>query len=158
MEQEKPQGHSNIYNYFEGATIHNMVINGNMVKNGDEHYQDTSHDVHATAATTQLLKKALERCKQYIWGHAAYSITFCVCRDKFHMEDNASLFERTLNSLGVPLPAGTINSAFSRNPWLKHHIDDWEKLGVKERPLKLRDAFQQEMMQSDSPTEDKAQK
>lgn len=28
-----------IYNYFEGATIHNLVINGNMNKSGTEHYE-----------------------------------------------------------------------------------------------------------------------
>ena len=27
-----------IYNYFQGATINNLVINGNMTKNGTEHY------------------------------------------------------------------------------------------------------------------------
>ena len=35
---EKTQRHGGIYNYFEGATIHNLVINGTMNKNGTEHY------------------------------------------------------------------------------------------------------------------------
>ena len=39
MEQEeKPQHSGGIYNYFQGVTIHNMVINGNMTRNGTENY------------------------------------------------------------------------------------------------------------------------
>ena len=32
--------HGGIYNYFQGATIHNLVINGNMNKNGNDYYQE----------------------------------------------------------------------------------------------------------------------
>ena len=44
---QKPQKHGGIYNYFEGATIHNLVINGNMNKSGTEHY----HSSEARRAT-----------------------------------------------------------------------------------------------------------
>ena len=42
---EEEQQHGGIVNYFQGATIHNLVINGNMTKRGTEHYH--------TAKTTQ---------------------------------------------------------------------------------------------------------
>ena len=42
--EESPQHHrGGIYNYFQGATIHNMVINGNMNKTGTDNY---SHEEH----------------------------------------------------------------------------------------------------------------
>jgi len=37
-EEETPQHHNGITNYFQGATIHNMVINGNMTRSGTEYY------------------------------------------------------------------------------------------------------------------------
>lgn len=39
MEQEEtPHHHGGIWNYFQGATIHNLVINGNMSRSGTESY------------------------------------------------------------------------------------------------------------------------
>ena len=35
---ETPQMRGGIVNYFQGATIHNIVINGNMTRSGNEHY------------------------------------------------------------------------------------------------------------------------
>ncbi len=38
QQEETSQHFGGIYNYFEGATINNLVINGTMNKNGTEHY------------------------------------------------------------------------------------------------------------------------
>lgn len=38
--EEKPHHSGGIHNYFQGAIIHNMVINGNMNKSGSEHYHE----------------------------------------------------------------------------------------------------------------------
>ena len=35
---EEEQQHGGIVNYFQGATIHNLVINGNMTRRGREYY------------------------------------------------------------------------------------------------------------------------
>lgn len=91
------------------------------------------------------LAKVLERCKAFIWGNAAYSIPFCVCRDLYHLANNASHFERMLAEAGIEIPDGTINAAMSRNPWMKLHMEKWEQQGAMERVLKLRDKFIQEM-------------
>ena len=37
-EEETPHHHNGITNYFQGATIHNLVINGNMNRSGTENY------------------------------------------------------------------------------------------------------------------------
>jgi len=42
---EETQHHSgDIYNYFQGAIIHNMVINGNMSKSGTENYHNDDNN------------------------------------------------------------------------------------------------------------------
>lgn len=100
---------------------------------------------------------ALKGCKNFIWGNAAYGVVFCVCRDLYNMENNASYFERILSDCGVTIPEGTINSAMHRNTWMKYHVDKWEEYGVMERVLKLRDAFHKrmdEMLCPNSRTED----
>ena len=141
---EKPQQHGGITNYFQGATINNLVINGNMVKSGSEQFHNDNATHHKTITNTQIIA-ALQQCGKYIWGNAAYSIAFCVCRDIYHMGDNASQFERLLNEKGILLPAGTINTAMSRNQWMKYHVDNWEENGASERALKLRDAFKEQV-------------
>ena len=40
LEETPHHHHGGIYNYFQGATIHNLVINGNMNKNGNDYYQE----------------------------------------------------------------------------------------------------------------------
>ena len=88
------------------------------------------------------LRQATAECqkKGYIWGNAAYAILFCVCRDVFSIENNATSFERLLAEGGIVIPEGTINAAFSRNPWLKYHTDKWKDINVPKRALRLRDA------------------
>lgn len=93
----------------------------------------------------KALAGALAGCKAFIWGNAAYAVVFCVCRDLYHLANNASNFERLLAEAGFEIPDGTTNNAMSRNPWMKLHIDRWEQQGVMERALKLRDNFIQEM-------------
>ncbi|MBR6032994.1 MAG: hypothetical protein IKP36_13730 [Bacteroidaceae bacterium] len=94
---------------------------------------------------SESLSRALKGCKAFIWGNAAYGVVFCVCRDLYHLANNASNFERLLAEAGIEIPDGTINNAMNRNPWMKLHIDKWEQQGVMERVLKLRDSFSQEM-------------
>ena len=123
---------------------------------GDNHYHeektetttvetDASDYSEQRPVSSEQVGMALKQCGAYIWGHAAYSIAFCVCRDVYHMGDNASLFERIMAGEGIMMPEGTINSAMSRNPWMKYHIDRWEEQGVMERVLKLRDVFIRQM-------------
>ena len=97
--------------------------------------------------TPQLVMSALQACKDegLIWANSAYSVVFCVCRDEYAMENNATYFERLLAEGGIVIPEGTINNCISRHPWMRYPIDKWKENGAKGRALKLRDAFRQQM-------------
>ena len=72
--------------------------------------------------TEDLLGKAVGGVKEYIWGHAAYAVLFCVCRDEYGWQDNASYFERQLQLLEINIPPGTLNAAISRNPYMRQPL------------------------------------
>ena len=93
--------------------------------------------------STVTLMAAVRACGSFIWGNAAYAVPFCVIRDGFKGNGNASNYERQLADEGIVIPPGTINAAMSRNPWMKYHCDNWEQNGASERALKLRDFFKQ---------------
>lgn len=123
---------------------------------GDNHFHEAENKTHTEESSdskvpvqrsisSDQMVTALRLCSAYIWGNAAYSIGFCVCRDAYNMGDNASQYERKLNKRGIMIPAGTINTAMSRNPWMKYPIDSWEENGASERALRLRNAFMQQV-------------
>ena len=58
-QQETPQKHGGIYNYFQGATINNLVINGNMNKTGTEHYHGS--EVRKATYSDDQIALALSR-------------------------------------------------------------------------------------------------
>lgn len=137
-----PQCQGGITNFFQGATIHNLVINGNM------NFSSCGSAVvgaKGEGCTSGQVAEALRACKMYLWGYAAYGVVFCVCRDVYHVENNASLFERRLCDEGFVVPEGTINSAMKRNRWMKLPIDKWPDNGARKRVLKLCDAFREKM-------------
>ena len=93
--------------------------------------------------TEALLGKAVGGVKEYIWGNAAYAVLFCVCRDEYGWQDNASYFERQLSLLGINIPAGTLNAAISRNPYMRQPVGKWKALGVMERVMVLVERFRE---------------
>ena len=95
----------------------------------------------STDIDSSMVSQALAKCGDYIWGNSAYAVPFCVCRDVYGWEDNASLFERKLELEGVELPPGTINTAINRNPYMKLPIFKWKDNGAKERVLKFKEEF-----------------
>ena len=95
--------------------------------------------------TADLLGKAVGGVKEYIWGHAAYAVLFCVCRDEYGWQDNASYFERQLSLLGINIPAGTLNAAISRNPYMRQPVGKWKALGVMERVMVLVERFREQV-------------
>lgn len=136
---ETPEQHmGGIYNYFQGATIHNIVINGNMNKNASESYSRTEDK---KGITPEQVIKALRNTPEFFSTHASYSIAFCVCRDLYNMGDNATQFERMLIEKGISIPLGTINNALSRKPFLRYNIYKWDEKNVTASVLKARDSF-----------------
>jgi hypothetical protein len=107
--------------------------------------QGEGREVNGNKLTATLLAKAIAACKALMWGKAAYAVAFCVCRDMNLVEDNAANFERLLADGGTVIPEGTINTTINRNPWMKFSIFKWKEMGVKDRALKLRNAFKTEM-------------
>ena len=99
----------------------------------------------STNIDSSMVSQALAKCGDYIWGNSAYAVPFCVCRDVYGWEDNASLFERKLELEGVELPPGTINTAINRNPYMKLPIFKWKDNGAKERVLKFKEEFERLM-------------
>ena len=106
--------------------------------------QTVAEEAPATL-TADLLGKAVGGVKEYIWGHAAYAVLFCVCRDEFGWQDNASYFGRQLSLLGINIPAGTLNAAISRNPYMRQPVGKWKALGVMERVMVLVERFREQV-------------
>ncbi len=60
METEETSQHSGgTYYYFEGATIHNLVINGNMTKNGSEYHGQENAQTPKSAYTDDVIARAI---------------------------------------------------------------------------------------------------
>jgi len=94
-----------------------------------------------------MLGSAIKKVERLMWGQSAYAVIFCVLRDKYGYGDNATSFENDIMSFSSRLglqyhcPTSTISSAIYNNPYLKLHVDKWQKLGVKARSLLLAEAF-----------------
>ena len=146
MESTEPTQHrSGIFNYFQGATINNLVINGNMTKSGSENYHNTGSKETTSSVTAEQVVEAVKRCKGIFSTMASYAIAFCVCRDLFHVGDNMASFERGLRQNGIEITEGSIDTAVRRNSYMKYHVDKWEENGADERTLKRRDVFRERM-------------
>lgn len=134
-----------IINYFQGAIINNLVINGNMTKSGTENFYasqpDDNKEAEEQVVNILMVPQALEKCKGFLWGHASLATIFCVCRDAYHFGDNASLFERQMEQMDINCPQGTIANAIRNNPYMKLHISKWEQAGAQERVLVLMKQF-----------------
>ena len=133
--------------YVQGSYVDvhdNEVVNLSIDKAGEVHVGG-GQQTERREAGADIVKQALSKCGPYIWGNAAYTVAFCVCRDEYGWQDNASYFERLMEQMGISLPQGTINATMSRNPYMKLKTDKWDKNGAMERVLKLRDEFRLQM-------------
>ena len=146
MESTEPTQHrGGIFNYFQGATINNLVINGNMTKSGSEDYHNTGSKETTSSVTAEQVVEAVKRCKGIFSTMSSYAIAFCVCRDLFQVGDNMASFERGLRENGIEITEGSIDTAVRRNPYMKYHVDKWGENGADERTLKRRDVFRERM-------------
>ena len=146
MESTEPTQHrGGIFNYFQGATINNLVINGNMTKSGSDEYHNTGSKETTSSVTAEQVVEAVKRCKGIFSSMASYAIAFCVCRDLFHSGNNVASFVRGLRENGMEITEGAINTALSRNAYMKYHVDKWGDNGADERTLKRRDMFRDSM-------------
>ena len=91
------------------------------------------------------LTKAIEACQKYFWGSSAYAVVFCVCRDRYDIEDNMTAFERRMGSITdkkdriLKCPKGTLTNAFTNNSIFKYPINQWDTKNPLRRIITLRD-------------------
>ena len=114
-----------------GMKPNQLIIenSGNITYNdyGEQHQEPEQEQVPA-----DIVCRALNKCKSYIWGHSAW-------------QDNASLFEREMLQQGIDFPPGTINAAISRTPYLKLNVKKWAENGAMKRALKFKEEFLSQM-------------
>ena len=152
MEEQKNNGNHTIHNHFaEGSNcqVFNAPISNAVFAMPGSHVTqvaakaDEQTKSEAEMMDADLLDKAVKGVREYIWGNAAYAVLFCVCRDEYGWQDNASYFERQLQLLGINIPAGTLNAAISRNPYMRQPVSKWKALGVMERVMVLVERFRE---------------
>lgn len=96
--------HGGIYNYFQGATIHNLVINGNMNKNGNDNYHEghcqekhNYNDEQVATALANIVGKGKPIDSKRKWAGAIWLLQW-VC----NYPQNARLACERINSLPLP--------------------------------------------------------
>lgn len=139
-----------IVNYFEGATIHNLVVNGNMTRSGTEYYygaQPAEKRDEKPAVDLATIIKAVEKSKPFIWGTAALATVFCVCRDIYNLGNNMSGFERQMRDMNIDCPPGTVSNAIRNNPYMHSPVSRWPNERAQPRVLKLVDELQKNVME-----------
>ena len=82
------------------------------------------------------LVASVEAVRPYFWADSAMAVVFAVCRDCFGYPDNMSQFEREFGCA-----EGLISNTFRHNPYMRLPIDKWARQGVKQRVLRLIEAY-----------------
>ena len=78
----------------------------------------------------------VEDVRQYFWGDSPLAVIFCVCRDCYGYANNMSQFERDFGC-----QEGLLSNTFRNNPYMRLHVDKWAQQGVKQRVLRLVEAY-----------------
>jgi len=139
-EDTNPSHSGGIYNYFQGATINNLVINGNMTKSGPENYNSQSNS-NTKYVKPEIIAKVIQKLKPTFWGNAAFTIQFCACRDLYGWQNNALEFERIMREYGFDIPEGTITNTIFHNKYMELGVDKWETNGAMQRVMTLLENF-----------------
>ncbi len=77
---EQPQQRGGIVNYFQGATIHNIVINGNMSRSGTEYYAaqpseaETYSDTQIAQAIEAISGKDKPLNQKQLWAAVYWAL------------------------------------------------------------------------------------
>jgi len=143
----RQQGGS-IVNYFQGATINNLVINGNMNKKGTEYYQSGGKGAAATDVgrpTDDMIIEGVRRCQAFFWAGAAWAVVYRVLQSDYDESRSVNQFEEDMflpsEGLNYRCSPRTIAMGMQNNTVLRSKPEVWEQEGAKSRILTLRDAF-----------------
>lgn len=129
--QENMRSNGGIINNFQGATIHNMVINGNMNRSGTENYNTGSSEKKKSKVppTAEQLITAIDACKGLKWSQSGYAVYFCVLKEDYGLADSRTKFEEKMQLMGyADCTAGTLTNAFRRNTFLTSPTETWPQL------------------------------
>ena len=140
-----------IVNYFNGATIHNLVINGNMNKNGTEYYQadsrvqEESQPMVVRRPTDDMIIEGVRRCQAFFWAGAAWAVVYRVLQSDYDESRSVTQFEEDMflpsEGLNYRCSPRAVAMGMQNNTVLRSKPEAWEKEGAKSRILTLRDAF-----------------
>ena len=140
-----------IVNYFNGATIHNLVINGNMNKGGTEYYeadsrvQEEPQPMVVRRPTDDMIIEGVRRCQAFFWAGAAWAVVYRVLQSDYDESRSVNQFEEDMflpsEGLNYRCSPRTIAMGMQNNTVLRSKPEAWEQEGAKSRILTLRDAF-----------------
>ncbi len=90
------------------------------------------------------LAKAIGKVKALLWGNSSYAVLYCVCRDKYGV-NNRSEWERMIALLPNPsshrCTPGVVSSTINDNKWMELPIKKWKENNAPERVMKLVEGF-----------------
>ena len=140
-----------IVNNFNGATIHNLVINGNMNKCGTEYYEASSRvqeepqPMVVRRPTDDMIIEGVRRCQAFFWAGAAWAVVYRVLQSDYDESRSVNQFEEDMflpsEGLNYRCSPRTIAMGMQNNTVLRSKPEVWEQEGAKSRILTLRDAF-----------------
>ena len=131
----------NVVNHFEAGS-NCQVFNGNITgcvfampgstvtqQAAGQPYDDEQPDV-------TMLVACVDSVRKYFWSDSSLAVIFCTCRDCYGYANNMSQFERDFHC-----QEGLLSNAFRNNPYMRLHVDKWAQQGVKQRVLRLMEAY-----------------
>lgn len=133
----------------ESTEMMGVTFNGTVTFNGpmfdihdNEHVtivndrQRKENKENEPTLTTELLLACVAQVREYFWSESSMAVIFCVCRDCYGYANNMSQFEREFDC-----QEGLLSNTFRNNPYMRLPVGKWKQNGVKERVLKLVDAY-----------------
>ena len=135
-----------IHNYFQGATIHNLVINGNMNKSGSEHYYGKESSEKRPKVTDEQIAQALLNINgkdQVLNNYQLWLGACCLLMGKYNFPRNLEKCCERINSL--PYNGKTLAleckydniRKFSYLKFVKEDVDKWSSYQPQDDEKKL---------------------
>lgn len=84
----------------------------------------------------QMLVECVALVREYFWRDSSMAVIFCVCRDCYDYANNMSQFERDFHC-----QEGLLSNTLRNNPYMRLPVSKWEQNGVKDRVLRLVEAY-----------------
>lgn len=131
--EEKKELMQSMAEMMKGAKVEQMIM---FAESGSKIvYKEVEPETKQEVKVEDLIESA-DKVRPYFWSDSSMAVIYCVCRDCFNYADNMSQFEREFHC-----SEGLLSNTFRNNPYMRLPINKWEQNGVKERVLKLADAY-----------------